>query len=164
MLIVPVTGDRIKTADGLPAKVLSYSNYKTEGPAVITDGEGPAQSVPFNEITKINDQRVKLLKNAEGYNVFETSGFMDRTFQIPQPGDIITSTVSGVEAREYEVVRVRLHVKDQLSRGMILDCNDQETHEETEVMLGQIKDIAHTIFNHKKFLGYYADYCEKGAV
>src|SRR3990167_4496853 len=122
MIIVPVSGDKIKTSDGLPAKVLSYSNLKPEGPAVLVQGsEGsPSETVFFQDIVKINDQKVRYVKNADGYKVFEIDGVMTRTFQLPQPGDSVRAD-NGDISREYEIKRIKLHVKDQQTRGLMLD-------------------------------------------
>lgn len=164
MIIVPIIGDQVKAEDGLTATVLGYSNYKPEGPAIIVDKtEEESGSMQFSEIVKINGQHVDLLKSDKGYNVFQTDGFMERQFQLPQPGDILSSDVSGVETRQYEVKRLRLHVKDKSARGLILDCEEQGSGDEVEISLGQITDIEHYIFNRKKFLSFYSEYCEKGA-
>jgi hypothetical protein len=164
MIIVPVAGDRILTSKGLPSKVLSYTNYKPEGPAVLVEGleGGATDTVFFKDIVEINDQKVKLIKNADGYNVFELDGFFKRKFQLPRPGESISSDVSGVETRQYEVKRLNLHVKNQLSRGMIIYCTEKDTNEVIEITLSQITDIAHYLFSRTKFLAYYADYSEKG--
>lgn len=160
MIILPIPGDRIKTSSGLPAKVLSYTNYKLDGPAVIVDG--PDELLYFKDIKELNDQKVKLIKNAEGYNVLETDGYLERKFHLPQVGEFISSDISGVETRSYEVLRLRLHIKDQLSRGLVLDVKDKETGEELEIPISKVKDIDHYIFSQKKFLEYYSDYRAKG--
>lgn len=165
MLIVPVIGDKFKTSAGLPAEVLSFTNYKPEGPAVLaetTEG-GTSESILFSEISEINGHLISLVKNADGYNVFEVDGFIPRKFQLPQPGDIIESDISGVETRRYEVQRLRVHVKDQYARGMIIDSKDLESEEVIEITLGRITNIEHYLFSKQKFLAYYSDYAEKGA-
>lgn len=164
MIVVPVAGDRIKTKDGLPSTVISYSNYKSEGPAVLveeTEG-GPTATVFFHEIAEINDQPVSYIKNDDGYKVFEISGYMERKYLLPQIGEYINSKVSGVEDRKYEVKRLRLNVPNQLSSGLIIDGSNKDEPGVVEITLGQISDIDHYLFSREKFLAYYADYREKG--
>lgn len=164
MIIVPVAGDRILTSKGLPSKVLSYTNYKPEGPAVLVEAieGGTTDTVFFKDIVELNGQKVKLIKSADGYNVLEIDGFIERKFQLPQPGETISSNASGIEARQYEVKRLNLHVQNQLSRGLIIDCTEIDTDEVSEITLSQITDIAHYLFSRAKFLAFYADYREKG--
>lgn len=161
MIIVPVSGDKIKTVDGLPFKVLSYSNLKPEGPSVLVEStEGSStETVFFQDIVKINDQKVKYIKNADGYKVFEIDGVMSRMFQLPQPGDSIRADVDDI-GREYEVQRIKLHVKGEQSQGMILEVFQPGSEELIEtIALDQITDIDHSLFNRSKFIEYYKDYC-----
>lgn len=160
MIIVPLAGDRVKTAEGVTFKVLSYTNYKAEGPAVIVESpdEKTVETVFFKDILSINDQKVKLIKNGDGYNVFETDGYIKRKFQLPQVDDHIKSEVNGIEPRLYKVNRIRLHVKEALSQGLILDCEDPVSDEKFEINLNSILDVPHTIFNQNGFQTYYSDY------
>lgn len=166
MIIVPVSGDKIKTTAGLPAKVLSYSNLKPEGPAVLVEsasGSASTETVFFQDITKINDQKVKYIKTDDGYKVFEIDGVMNRTFQLPQPGDSVRAD-NGDISREYEIKRIKLHVKDQQTRGMVFDVFQPGTEELIEeITLDQITDVDHSLFNRSKFIAYYADYSGKAA-
>lgn len=164
MYVVPVSGDKIKTKDGLPFKVLSYSNYKTEGPAVIVDSPGSkiTDTVFFQDIAELNGQKVTYAKTGKAFKVFETPGAFERKFQLPQPGEFITSNISGVEPRKYEIQRICLHVKNQLSSGLLLDCLEKDQAQKVQIPLSQISDVDHYLFSREKFMAYYADYCEKG--
>jgi hypothetical protein len=169
MLLVPVAGDTIKTKDGIPHKVLAYLPFKAEGPAVLAAGlsdGAPEITVFFNEIAQLAGQKVQLLKNADGYNVFETNGFIERPAQLPQPGDSIKAKLQGDEfEREYEVQRVRVHVKDQLSTGMIFDCIEPPHEEDSptvQIPLSRITDVDQSLFSREKFLKYYNDYRTTG--
>jgi hypothetical protein len=165
MIIVPVTGDRIKTVNGLPFKVLSFTNYKPEGPAVLVESSSGSgtESVFFDEISEINGKSVRMLKSAEGYKVFESDGFFPRTFQLPQVGEFIRSKSNGIEERSYEVQRIRIHVQGKLSSGMIFDCQEKDAPSVTELSLDDIDDIDHYLFKREKFLSFYSDYRPKGA-
>lgn len=165
MIIVPIAGDKIKRASGLPAKVLSYTNTELEGPAVLVQGpDQSSETVFFQDISMINDQKVKFVKNADAYKVFEIHGVMSRTFHLPQPGDSVRAD-SGDTSREYEIQRIRLHVKDEQAKGLIFDVFQPGTEELIEeITIDQITDIDHSLFNRTKFLAYYADYAKKGAV
>lgn len=159
MLIVPLAGDRIKTAAGLPGKVLGYTNDIEHGPSVILDDK---EIVPFTEIRKLNDVPVKFVKNANGYKVLETDGFIARTYSLPQPGDSVRANNSGISdetAREYEIVRVKLAVKDRESEGIVFDSFQPGTEDSIEeIHLSQIEDVDHSIFHRTKFLKAYAEY------
>lgn len=163
MIVVPLVGDKVETETNISFKVLSYTNYKSEGPAVIVESpdEKTTETIFFKDIVLLNDQKVKLIKNADGYNVFEIDGYIKRKFQLPQPKDIISSDTNGIEQRLYIVNRIRLHIKDRLSQGVVIDCQEQETEELVEITLDKIFDIEHTLFNRKGFQTYYSDYIGK---
>lgn len=165
MIIVPVASDRIKTVNGLPFKVLSFTNYKPEGPAVLVESSSGSntETVFFEDIVQINGKNVRVLKSAEGYKVFESDGFFPRTFQLPQVGEVIRSRVNGIEERPYEVQRIRLHVQGHLASGLILDCQEKDAPSVTELTLDDINDIDHYLFKRDKFLSFYSDYRPKGA-
>ena len=162
MIIAPIAGDRIKTADGLPSKVLSFTNYLPDGPAVLVDATAGDDTVYLRDIVELNGKKVKFVKNSGGNKVLELDGYLKRTFQLPQPGEVLSSKVSG-ETRKYKVNRIRLHVPDRLASGMILEVEDVDTAEKVDLTLGQITDIDHYLFARSKFLAYYADYREKGS-
>jgi len=159
MIIVPLNGDTIETADRVPRKVIAYSNLNSSGPVVRVRSESGGtdlETVPFKEILKLNDLEVTLLKNAKGQNVLSTDGYIERSQPLPQPGETCTANL-GVEERKYHVGRVRLHVKGRLSEGLIFECiEDYGTV--TDVRLNQITDIDSYVFGLKAFRRLYADY------
>lgn len=163
MIIVPVVGDVIKTSKGLPMKVLSYTNYKSEGPAVSVEAVvgGTVDTEFFADIVTVNDQKVTFIRNDKGFKVLDTTGYLKRKYALPQPGEFLTSDAI-VENRKYEVQRIRLHVPNELSRGMILDVSSKDEPGVIEITLDQITDIDHYLFNRDRFLEYYNDYREKG--
>lgn len=162
MIIVPVKNDTIKTSAGLPSKVLSFTNYKDKGPAVISmvAGQSPAE-VYFDDIAEINEQKVSLIKTSKGYNVFEVNGFVKRTFQLPQVGETISVT-SDVSDSPLVVKRLKLHVQNELSSGLIVECESKNNDKVVSVLLSQITDIDSYIFSPSRFLSYYEDYSDKG--
>ena len=163
MIIVPVAGDTVKTVDGIPFKVVSYTNNKSEGPAVLAMPASGGETTPvlFETIASLNGQKVRYVKNGDGYKVFETDGYLKRDYQLPQPGTFIEANL-GVEARSYKVKRIRLNVPNLTSSGMILDVEDKHDGIEATVTLNQITDIDKTLFKQKGFVAYYADYTPKG--
>ena len=163
MIIVPVASDTVKTVDGLPFKVVSYTNNKSEGPSIlaspITGGE--TVSVFFETIVELNGNKVRYVKNADGYKVFDADGYIKRDYQLPQPGTFIEANL-GVEIRSYKVKRIRINVPNFTASGMIIDAEDKADNSEVTLTLNQITDIDQTLFKQKSFIAYYADYTPKG--
>lgn len=164
MIIVPVAGDTLKTVDGLPFKVVAYTNYKAGGPAVLCTPASGGETVPlfFKSIASINGKKVTYVKNGEGYKVFETDGYVKRDFQLPQIGETISSDISGVESRKYTVKRIRLNVPNFLTSGMIIDAEEQADKFQVTITLNQITDIEQSLFTKAGFRTYYKDYGPKG--
>jgi hypothetical protein len=165
MIIVPLAGDILKTIDGLPFKVVAYSNYNTEGPVVLAEpaAGGTTATIPFGTIGSINERSVKLVTDAETYKMLVADGYLKRDYQLPQPGDLIESDASGVDIRTYTVERLKIHVQNKLAAGMLLDVLDKDTGEKLQINLKQITNIKQTLFEAKAFLAYYADYTPKGS-
>ncbi len=163
MIIVPVAGDTVKTVDGLPFKVVSFTNNKSEGPAVLAAPPSGGETVPvfFETIASLNGKKVHYVKHADGYKVFETDGYIKRDYQLPQPGTFVEANL-GVESRKYKVKRIRVNVPNLTSSGMIIDAVDNDDNSEVTITLNQITDIDQTLFKQKGFLAYYADYTPKG--
>lgn len=155
MLIVPIAGDHIKTVDNLPYKVLSFTNLKSEGPAVSceTTGGASVEDIQFRDIVSINERKVKLTKDAKAYNVFEVDGHFDRDYQLPQPGESLES-----DGITYKVSRIKLHVKDQLSKGIIFECTEKDSELISDITLNEIAKVKHSLKSRSKFLSYYGDY------
>ena len=163
MIIVPVASDTIKTVDGLPFKVVSYTNTKSEGPAVLASPISGGETVPvfFETIAELNGKKVRYVKNADGYKVFETDSYIKRDYQLPQPGTFIEANL-GVEFRFYNVKRIRINVPNFTSSGMIIDAEDKDDESVVTLTLNQITNIDQTLFRQKGFMTYYADYASKG--
>jgi hypothetical protein len=159
MYVVPLAGDRITNKNGLPFKVVSFTNYKKEGPAVIAEplGGGESETVLFTEIDELNGQKPRFIKDDKAFKVFEIDGVLDREWDLPQPGDKFSSG-----DRSYKLVRLKLHVKDELSRGLILVSTSDEADGTVDLVLGNIDAIDGARFAKAKFLAYYSDYREKG--
>lgn len=163
MIIVPVANDTVKTVDGIPFKVVSYTNNKSEGPAVLATPAGGNEAVPifFETVAELNGKKVRYVKNGDGYKVFETDGYVKRDYQLPQPGTFVEANL-GVETRSYEVKRIRINVPNLTSSGMIIDAEDKDDGTEVTITLNQITNIDQSLFKQKSFLAYYADYTPKG--
>ena len=163
MIIVPVASDTIKTVDELPFKVVSYTNNKSEGPSVLASPIPGGETVPifFETINEINGKKVRYVKNADGYKVFETDSYIKRDYELPQPGTFVKANL-GVETRSYKVKRIRLNVPNFTSSGMIIDAEDKDDSSEVTLTLNQITDFDQTLFQQKGFIAYYADYTPKG--
>jgi hypothetical protein len=163
MIIVPVAGDTLKTVDGLPFKVVSFTNNKSEGPAVLATPTSGGESIPifFETIAELNGKKVHYVKSAHGYKVFDTDGYIKRDYQLPQPGTFVEANL-GVETRSYKVKRIRVNVPNLTASGMILDAEDKDDNSEVTITLNQITNIDQTLFKQKGFITYYADYTPKG--
>lgn len=162
MFIVPVSGDNIETLSGLPLRVLSYTNYRTDGPAVIAEDKssGITQTIAFDEIAKLNDQKIKIA-TGKATKLLEIDGYLKREQPLPQPGDTIEAKVDEVVG-EYIISSLKLHVRNRLAEGLIIKAEDAEFGDEVELSIGQIEDIDGELFNKKKFAAYYQDYDKKG--
>lgn len=163
MIIVPVASDKIKTVDGLSFKVVSYTNNRSEGPAVLATPISGGEAIPifFETIGELNGKIVHYVKSAGGYKVFDTDGYIKRDYQLPQPGTFIEANL-GVEIRSYKIKRIRINVPNLTSSGMIIDAEDKDDGSEVTLTLNQITDIDQTLFRQKSFVAYYADYTPKG--
>lgn len=163
MLIIPIAGDTIKNANGMPYTVLSYLNYDSRGPAVIAESYsgGPQETIYFQDISELNDIPVKMIKNQDGYKVLETDGYISRKYQLPQVGDKISTNKDGDDL-EYFVSRIKLHVINAFTKGLIFDVYLEHKEMSIEVGIADITNIEHQIFERDKFLEFYSDYAEKG--
>lgn len=162
MIIVPLNGDTIETAVGVPRRVISYSNLNSSGPVVRVRSTGTdLETVPFKEIQSVNGLSVSVAKNAKAQNVFSTDGYLKRASPLPQPGEVILSKVNGVEIRKYTVNRVRLHVKGRLSEGLIFECVEDDGTP-VDLRVQDVQDIEGYVFSSKAFQRTYADYAGTG--
>lgn len=158
MFIVPLTDDLV-VAGGISYRVLSFNNYAKNGPAVLAEplGGGAVETIPFSNIEKIEGQKAKLITSSKASKVFKVDGKVHRKFHLPQPGEEIQSG-----DQTFVVVKLRLHVREQLSRGLIIDAAETFSNDVSELVLGNIDKLGGSLFSRTKFLRYYADYKEKG--
>ena len=158
MLLVPVQGDSIITKAGHPFKVVSFSNLNPDGPLlrVTSTGSSAIEEVLFREVDKIEGQAVKLIKNADGFNVFHSDAAIKRPADLPQPQDRLTvSTDTG--QLDVKVVRLNLHVRNKLSLGLHIDAVDDNDVEHV-VRLKDVVDIDGQLFSKSKFKKAYGEY------
>jgi hypothetical protein len=163
MLIVPLRGDKITTADGPEFVVDSYTNFKTD-PAVYVDvARGQNSIVYFQDIDLINGVKVEYNKASK---VFTALGIVKRKYNLPQPKDSITVRNAGnqedAENDHVLVKTAKLHSRAiGLSKGLVIQDADGGIHG-----LADIIDIERSVgsehFDSKRFIKYYKDY--SGAV
>ena len=155
MLIVPIIGDHIETTNGLPFEVLSYSNLNPKGPLVrVRPASSSAlEEVYFQDIALIEGVKVRLIKNHDGLNVFETDEYLKRKSPLPQPSEVITSG-----GRQHTVKRLTLHVRGELSAGLVFECSDLDDDTEIHVGVQDVDDLQGYIFSKATFRKTYADY------
>lgn len=158
MLVIPISGDRIKTKDsGDIRKVSSFSSLKDE-PAVYVKPGGSDNYVYFSDIVEINGVRVEYNTDSK---VFDALGPLKRRFNIPQPKDTIKVKLVDVpykdDLEELEVTSLRLHSKKYgEGRGLLVITK------EGEFSLADLKDVIHRDwkeqFVEQRFKKYYQDY------
>lgn len=163
MFVVPLSGDNFKTKDGFTYSVVAFTNYKNDGPAVIATPEDNTlqQTIYFDDIVELNGTEVKYVTTGHASKVFEAAATFERKYQLPQPNDIVyADTPDGVE-KTFKVVKLKLHVQDKYSSGLLIDVEDVDTEDRSTIVLNQINDIESTIFSKQKFLKYYEEYMSK---
>lgn len=159
MLVVPVAGDKIRVSDRQdPVVVTSYTGMKSEPAVYIDVPRGEDNLVMFDKIEAINGVKVELNQAAK---VFEALGVLKRRQNLPQPGDIITVAILGIEIgspqEKVTVKHLKLHNKAEgLSRGLLV-CDEGTCY--------RIIDFVHIDrktgserFDEKLFRRYYFDY------
>ena len=159
MFVVPLPKDKVKTKDGAELEVVTYTNFKSKGPAVYVEHQAgtPAVAIYFFDIEKINDVRVEY---NTGSKVFTALGNIKRKIHLPQPNDqiIIRDPNAVDETTIVEVKELKLHSKVLgLGQGLLVRDKDGTFHR-----LDTILDIKRAIggndFNQKKFLRMYSEY------
>lgn len=163
MLIVPLTNDIIINKDDSELVVLSYTNYKTRGPAVYAKSPSAGNNdiqhvVYFFDIEKLNGVRVQFV---ETQKVLRALGLVKRKYHLPQPKDTLTILDADLGLDSDEIVtrveRLKLHAKDEISRGLQFVCDNDKCYR-----LEDIIDIKNAVggnhFSRSKFLKYYEDY------
>lgn len=161
MFVVPLEGDTITTVDGGTYEVLSYTNYKPNGPAVYVGmpiGEA-SHTVYFFDIEKINGVKVEFDKSAK---VFKALGKLKRKIHLPQPGDKIVVLKSGSELDdpddEVTIKKIKLHNKGSgISKGLLFVDEDGDEYRLHDI-ISINRSVGSDIFDRKKFLSVYSEY------
>lgn len=160
MFVVPLKGDKIETKDGVEFTVLSYTNYREKGPAVLVEHTAgvPSDAVYFFDILKINSKTVEYV---HGSKIFKVTAEIKRKIQLPQVGDIVTYKDRSGTAT-LKVKGLKLHKRDQLSKGMFVLGESEDVSDKIEVRIASIidieRDIGSNMFSRDKFRAYYSDY------
>lgn len=161
MLVVPLEKDVIETTDGHLFKVISYTNYKDNGPAVYARPRNSKDVVLiyFFDIDAINGTKVEYQKSSR---IFRAFGKISRLFHLPQPDDkiiVLTDKISDEDLKEkVEVAGLKLKSKSLgVNKGMFVKDDAGNYYR-----LNQILDIERALgsekFDREKFLEYYKDY------
>lgn len=161
MLAVPLPRDVITTKDGAELEVITYTNFKSKGPAVYVEHQPgtPAVIIYFFDIEKINGVRVELNGSSKVFNVL---GKLNRKFHLPQLNDQITVSKATKESPDetdiVEVQALKLHSRNLgLSKGLLIQDKDKEYYR-----LDDIQDLKRAVggdsFNRKAFLRLYSEY------
>jgi len=162
MLIVPVSGDRVRTKDSGDIRVVSSFSALKDEPAVYVKPGGGNNYVYFSDIVEINGVSVEYAPDSK---VFNALGPMKRRFNLPQPKDTIKVKLIDVpykdELEELEVTGLRLHSKKYgIGRGLLVITK------EGEFTLNDLQDVVHKgwsePFNEARFKRYYFDYLPIG--
>lgn len=127
-LLVPVRGDKIhvKCGDKIDVEnvsdIAALAKFKTQTfPSVyIRIVGGPAETIPFEDIVKINDRDVTFDSTR---NLFKTTSIIKRRFPLPQPGDAYQSFKFDGE-RTIKDVRL---MNDNTNFNEIMVCFEDET-------------------------------------
>lgn len=180
-LLVPVRGDKIhvKREGGRidvenVSDIAALAKFKTQSfPSVyIRVVGGPAETVPFEDIIKINDRDVSF---DHVRNLFKTTNNIKRRFQLPQLGEKYQSFKFDGE-RTIKDVRL---MNDNTNFNEIMVCFDDaedadaeqpdanavktsaeapEVHKEKSTQWYRLKDLV--IRNNSGFEKYYYDYIQ----
>ena len=160
MLIVPLLGDKITTKDGITFTVLSYTNYKSGGPAVYVEHTPlvPSDAVYFFDIVRINNIHVDFISSGK---IFKTTSNIKRKINLPQPSDIVIVKQNNQLSR-LKVDSLKLHRRGELAKGLLVIGEDPDSKEKIPIRLTSIIDIDRNIgndlFSRDKFLKCYKDY------
>jgi hypothetical protein len=116
MLIVPLTGDVVKTAGDISFTVLSYAPYKDAPAVYVEDENATPESLPFANIKKINGTPVTL----QAGKVFKADSLVKRPAQLPQPNDTVSISSIG----NFKVKSLKLRESGKLSHGLLIVGED----------------------------------------
>ena len=152
MIVVPLEKDTIKTKDGVTATVVSYTNFKDEGPAVYCSSEDSKNQilVYFFDIEEINGTLVEYKKTT---HMLESVGKIIRSQQLPQPDDEVE--VNGVFVK-VDSLKLK-HKPVGISKGLLIKDVDGNYFR-----LKDVTDIKPNIggkkFSKKTFTKSYKEY------
>lgn len=149
-IVLPVKGDTVTTVDGSEFTVVDVARHKQE-PAVFVRTDDQVLPLYFKDIEQINGVMVDF-KKIDG--VFEAIGKLKRRHHLPQPGETVITT----DGKEFQVSRVRYHVKSiGLSKGVLLLNSDNDYITLNDV--ANLKAEGETVlFNRDSFLKFYRGY------
>lgn len=160
MIIVPLSGDKILTTTGAVYTALGYTNYKDQ-PAAYVQGSGvETDSIPFDQIAKINSAAVKLT----GGKLFNVATAPRKRIQLPQRDDKVR-----VGKGTIKVDSLKLNQRGHLAAGLLVIGTNVETGEKATVRLANLVSIERangdTEFDLGSFWQQYTDYLgsESGA-
>ena len=156
MLVVPLPRDIITTKDGAKLSVVTYTNFKSKGPAVYVEHKRgtPAVVIYFFDIDRINDVRVELSPSSK---VFNALGNIKRKYHLPQPNDLVTLNING-ENMIVEVKDLKLHSKNiGLSKGLVIRDKENNFYRMSDIVSID-RATGSDEFNQKRFLRLYSEY------
>lgn len=156
MLVVPLPKDIITTKDGAKLSVVTYTNFKSKGPAVYVEHKRgtPAVVIYFFDIDRINDVRVELNPSSK---VFNALGNIKRKYHLPQPNDLVTVNADDA-GTIIEVKDLKLHNKSiGLSQGLVIRDKENNFHRLSDIVSID-RAVGSDDFNQKRFLRLYSEY------
>ena len=162
MLVVPVQRDKIIDVSGSVFRVIAYTNYRDQGPAVYAKPEDSKTPVLiyFTDIEKINQTKVDYLPTMK---VFRALGNIKRDYHLPQPGDTVTffSQEMSTEDGQGSLTVVDLRLKNKnlgASKGIFVRTDDGPTFRLKDIMDIDSGSGEYLRFNRASFLSYYKEY------
>lgn len=156
MIVVPVEKDLVKTADGNSYRVVSYTNFKDNGPAVYCRNRGDKSQtlIYFFDIVSINGVRVEYNKSAKMLNAL---GKLPREQQLPQPDDkIVVATTDGKRVVEVDSLKLKSKAFGE-NKGILIKAKDDNVYRLKAVVDIQL-NVGGSRFSRKTFLSYYDEY------
>jgi hypothetical protein len=159
MLVVPVKGDKIKTADNSDIRIVStYTSLKDQPAVYLEKATSVDAYVYFSDIVEINGVRVEY---QSGPKLFSALGPLKRKFNLPQPRDTICikliETSFKEEIEEVEVDSLKLHNKTIGSTKGLLVASKEANYSLSEI-LSIDRKTGFEKFDKNKFCAYYIDY------
>ena len=166
MLIVPISGDKVKTANNSDTlKVVEYTRFKQAGPAVYCQATDSKTLilVYFFDIEEINGVKVEYKKSS---HLFKALGKVKRKFNIPQKGDTVYFTRKGassedddaLEKQKVKVDKVEIKLgKSGLIHGLYITDADKNLINCKRILEIE-SEIGTQAFDRLGFIKYYKEY------